>query len=473
MFQTLKNAWRTKEIRGKILFTLLILLLYRVGTVIPVPFVDANTFSNTFGDTILAYMDTLSGGALGAATLFALGVQPYINSSIIIQLLAIVFPKLGEIAKNDKKKMNFITRVVTMILAVVTAVGYYYLLRANGSLSITAIHSTRGWLYAVVIVACYCAGAALIMWLAERINEKGIGNGISLILFANIVASVPGFVYRLVQFVIDTYSYKEYNEALTNAWLYPLVATVFAVIFIAFMVALIVFVILVTGSERRIPIQYAKKVVGRKMYGGQSSNLPIKLNMTGVMPIIFASSIVSLVPTIITLCQPEVDTFWYKVNNVFASDGFIYPTLLFVLIIAFAYFYTQITFDPMEVANNLQKQGGAIPGIRQGRPTALYIKKILNKVTLVGALFLGFIAVLPVILGPHAIDHLLTWIQSAQFADPTSSSNASYIASIVANLSSVFTFGGTTLLIMVGVAIETFRELEAQLTMRNYKGFLN
>ncbi len=473
MFQTLKNAWRTKEIRGKILFTLLILLLYRVGTVIPVPFVDANTFSNTFGDTILAYMNTLSGGALGAATLFALGVSPYINASIIIQLLAIVFPKLGEIAKNDKKKMNFITRVVTMILAVVTAVGYYYLLRANGSLSITAIHSNIGWLYAIVIVACYCAGAALIMWLAERINEKGIGNGISLILFANIVASVPPFVYKLVQFVIDTYSYKEANAALTNAWLYPLVATIFAVVFLAFMVALIVFVILVTGSERRIPVQYAKKVVGRKMYGGQSSHLPIKLNMTGVMPIIFASSIVSLAPTIIALCQPEVDTFWYKVNNVLASDGFIYPTLLFVLIIAFAYFYSQITFDPMEVSNNLQRQGGAIPGIRQGRPTAMYIKKILNKVTLVGALFLGVIAVLPVILGPHAIEHLLRWIQSAQFVNPTDASSASYIESYVASLSSVFTFGGTTLLIMVGVAIETFRELEAQLTMRNYKGFLN
>ena len=471
MFQTLKNAWRTQEIRGKILFTLLILLLYRIGTVIPVPFVDANNFSSAFGDTILAYMDTLAGGSLSAATLFALGVSPYINASIIIQLLAIVFPKLGEIAKNDKKKMNFITRIVTMVLAVVTAIGYYFLLKTYGQLSLTAVHSNIGWLYAIVIVACYCAGAALIMWLAERINERGIGNGISLILFANIISVVPPFIYQLFKLVYTTYGYGGVNEKLTNAWAYPLVSTIFAVVFLVFMVALIVFVILVTGSERRIPVQYAKKVVGRKMYGGQSSHLPIKLNMTGVMPIIFASSIVSLVPTILALCQVEETSFWGKVNSVLAADGFVYPTILFILIIAFAYFYSQITFDPMEVANNLQRQGGAVPGIRQGRPTALHIKKILNKVTLVGALFLGIIAVLPVILGPHAIEHLLRWLVTGYYSDPSTYSSS--IEASVSSLSSVFTFGGTTLLIMVGVAIETYRELEAQLTMRNYKGFLN
>ncbi|MBR2466855.1 MAG: preprotein translocase subunit SecY [Clostridia bacterium] len=473
MFQTLKNAWRTKEIRSKIIFTLFILLLYRIGTVIPVPFVDANEFSSNLSGTILDFMNTLSGGALGAATLFALGVSPYINASIIIQLLAVVFPKLGEIAKNDKKKMNFITRIVSMILALVTAIGYYYLLKNSGALSITALHSPRGWLYAIVIIASYCAGAAIIMWLGERINEKGIGNGISLILFANIVSVVPSFIIKLVNFIVETFSYKDYNETLVRPWLYPLIAIVFSVIFIVFMVALIVFVVLVTGSERRLPIQYAKKVVGRKMYGGQSSHLPLKLNMTGVMPIIFASSIVSLVPTIIMLCQPAEGTFWFKVNEVLSADGFVYPTLLFVLIIAFAYFYTQITFDPMEVANNLQRQGGAIPGIRQGRPTSVYIKKVLSKVTLVGALFLGIIAVLPVILGPHAIEHLLTWIQRAMWANPDSEYVSSLIAGKVSELSGVFTFGGTTLLIMVGVAIETFREIEAQLTMRNYKGFLN
>ena len=474
MFQTLKNAWRTKEIRGKILFTLLILLLYRIGTVIPVPFVDANNFADNFSGTILDYMNTLSGGSLGTATLFALGVSPYINSSIIIQLLSIVFPKLGEIAKNDKKKMNFITRIVTMILAVVTAIGYYFLLETYGQLSATVVHSNVRWLYIIVIVACYCAGAALIMWLAERINERGIGNGISLILFANIIASIPPFLYQLIKLAYTTYFYGSVPEnAPPHAWLYPTIATAFAVVFLVFEVALIMFVILVTGSERRIPVQYAKKVVGRKMYGGQSSHLPIKLNMTGVMPIIFASSIVSLVPTILQLCQVQEGSFWGKVDKLLAADGFVYPTLLFILIIAFAYFYSQITFDPMEVANNLQRQGGAIPGIRQGRPTALYIKKILNKVTLVGALFLGVIAVLPAILGPHAIEHLIRWIVTGGYYPDPASYSAYWIEPTVSMLSSVFTFGGTTLLIMVGVAIETYRELEAQLTMRNYKGFLN
>ncbi len=481
MLQTLKNAWNTKEIRSKILFTLFILLLYRIGTVIPVPFVEANNFTSKFSGTILDYMNTLSGGALGEATLFALGVSPYINASIIIQLLAVVFPKLGELSKNDKSKMNLITRIVTVAIALVTALGYYFLLRNNDMLTNAAMPSDNAgfWFYGIVIVACYCAGASLIMWLAERINEKGIGNGISLILFANIIASIPSMFYQLFALVIDTYQYSE------KAWLYGLVSTFFALALIAIMIALIVFVIHITGSERRIPIQYAKRVVGRKMYGGQSSNLPIKLNMTGVMPIIFASSIVSLIPTILALCGVTSSTngFWGTLNKLLAADGVIYPVSLFILIIGFAYFYTQITFDPMEVANNFKKQGGTIPGIRQGRPTAEYIKKILNKITLVGALFLGIIAVLPVIAGPHCIQHILTWIlngsdMAKDIAKYMSDGNgyAIYLQqqldNTVSGLTSVFTFGGTTLLILVGVALETFRELEAQLTMRNYKGFL-
>ena len=301
------------------------------------------------------------------------------------------------------------------------------------------------------------------MWLAERINERGMGNGISIILFANIVSSIPSLIYNLIAVVVDTYQYQN------KAWLYAIVSTLFAIVFLAFMVALVVFIIWVTGSERRIPIQYAKRVVGRKMYGGQSSNLPIKLNMTGVMPIIFASSIVSLVPTILALCGVTSTTkgFWGTVSNLLASDGVIYPVSLFILIIAFAYFYTTITFDPMEVANNLKKQGGAIPGIRQGRPTSDYIKKILNKITLAGALFLSVVAVLPVVAGPHIIQHIIEWILSG---------NALYSETTVVNAaksySSIFTFGGTSLIIVIGVALETFRELEAQLTMRNYKGFL-
>jgi len=456
MLQTLKNAWNTKEIRSKILFTLFILLVYRIGTVIPVPFVEANAFSNELSGTILDYMNTLSGGALATATLFALGVSPYINASIIIQLLAVVFPRLGEIAKNDKSKMNFITRIVTVILSLVTAIGYYFLLKNSGALTKAATpgENSMAWLYAIVIIACYCAGASVIMWLAERINEKGIGNGISLILFANIISSIPSLVIELGKLIAVTFGDSK------NPALYGTIATVFSVLLIAVLIALIILVIWVTGSERRISVRYAKQIRGRKMYGGQNQNLPIKLNMTGVMPIIFASSIVSLVPTILAFCG-VTEGFWV---NLFAADGVVYPVSLFILIIAFAYFYTQITFDPIEVSNRIKSQGGTIAGIRQGKPTSDFIKSVLNKVTLVGALFLGFIAVLPVIAGPHLISHLLEWFNDGINPGTTGIN--------VSQLTSTFTFGGTTLLILVGVVLETFRELEAQLTMRNYKGFL-
>ncbi len=496
MLQTLKNAWNTKEIRSKILFTFFILMLYRVGTVIPVPFVEANGFDSMLSGTILEYMDVLSGGAMGTLTLFALGVQPYINASIIIQLLGVVFPSLGELAKTDKKKMNLITRIVTVILAIVTAIGYYFLLR-NGNaaggvetfLTKNAYDGPMAWFYAIVIVVCYTAGACLVMWLAERINEKGIGNGISMILFANIVSAVPHFLYTLITLVVSSYSFPN------NAWLYAIVTTVFAVVLIAFLLALIAFVIYVTGSERRIPVQYAKKVVGRKMYGGQSTNLPIKLNMTGVMPIIFASSIVSFLPTVFQILESagayDSKSGWATFADIIGANGVVYPIMLFILIIAFAYFYTQITFDPIEVANNLKKNGGAILGIRQGRPTADHIRKILNKITLAGALFLAVIAILPTVLGPHVFRYLFEWIYKGAYnieaiaeqytswfgyetaltyAESLVSSNAAQNASY---LVSTLSFGGTTLLIVVGVAIELFRELEAQLTMRNYKGFLN
>ena len=484
MLQTLKNAWNTKDIRSKIIFTLFILLLYRVGTVIPVPFVEANNFAENFSGTILDYMNTLSGGSLGTATLFALGVSPYINASIIIQLLAVVFPKLGELAKNDKKKMNFITRITTVILAIVTAIGYYFLLKNNDMLTNAATpgEGKAAWLFGIAIVVCYVAGATLIMWLAERINEKGIGNGISLILFANIISSAPSFAYQLGSLVVSTYQYSSVDYV-KNWWVYALVSTLFAIILVAIIFAFTVFVIWITGSERRIPVQYAKKVVGRKMYGGQSSHLPIKLNMTGVMPVIFASSIVSLVPTILAICGVTDSTkgFWGGVSRLLASDGIVYPISLLVLIVAFSYFYTQITFDPIDVANNLKRQGGAIPGIRQGRPTSDYIRKILNKITLAGAIFLAIIAVIPVIAGPHLISHVLEWLlrggvdfdYAASLGTWYESYVTSSISASVSSLTSVFTFGGTTLLIVVGVAIETYRELEAQLTMRNYKGFLN
>ena len=463
MLQTLKNAWRTKDIRSKLLFTLLILLLYRIGTVIPVPFVDAHDFAGSFSGTILDYLNLLSGGSLGQATLFALGVSPYINASIIIQLLAVVFPKLGELSKTDKKKMGLITRITTVILAVITAIGYYFLL-ADSALAPAA---TKGqgpafWFYGIVIVVCYVAGASLVVWLADRINEHGIGNGVSMILFANIVTSLPQQCIAMWDLVRGTFAYEKPVG-------YVILAILFLILLAAVVLAMTVFVIFITGSERRIPVQYAKRVVGRKMYGGQSSNLPIKLNMTGVMPVIFASSIVSLVPTILMLFGKTGagDTVGDWFARFLGSDGFVYPILFFVLIIAFAYFYTQITFDPVEVANNLQKQGGAIPGIRQGRPTSDYIKKILNKITLAGALFLSVVAVVPVIAGPHVIQHIIEWILSGN-----TYYSAETVAAAAKSYSSVFTFGGTSLIIVVGVALETFRELEAQLTMRNYKGFL-
>ena len=480
MLQTLKNAWRTKDLKSKLIFTLFVLILYRIGTVIPVPFVNVSDFNGKFNGTILGYMDTLSGGALGNATVFALGVSPYINASIIIQLLAVVFPKLGEIAKEDKEKMNFITRIVTVILSVVTALGYYFILK-NGTYGIKLSHaatpgnSNLSWFYGIAIVACSVAGAMVIMWLAERVNERGIGNGISMILFANIVSVFPSYIYKIIMLAVDAFRYTE------KAWLYGIISSLVVLLSIAFLVSMIVFSIWVTGSERRIPVQYAKRVVGRKMYGGQSSNIPLKLNMTGVMPVIFASSIVSLVPTILALCQvdPDGKGFWSWLSRFLGTNGVVYPVLLFVLIIAFAYFYTQITFDPTEVSNNLKKQGGAIPGIRQGRPTADYIRKILNKITLVGALFLGVIAVLPVIIGPHVMQHVVEWIIKPQFEGMEWFYQAFYqmemdefIAASATQYTGIFTFGGTSILIMVGVAIETFRELEAQLTMRNYKGFL-
>ena len=466
MLQTLKNAWRTKDIRSKLLFTLLILLLYRVGTVIPVPFVDAHGFASSFSGTILDYLNLLSGGSLGQATLFALGVSPYINASIIIQLLAVVFPKLGELSKTDKKKMGLITRITTVVLAIVTAIGYYALL-ADSALAPIATKGQNSlfWMYGIVIVVCYVAGASLVMWLADRINEHGIGNGVSMILFANIVTSLPQQCIAMYKLVQGTFYYDE------NRVGFIILAILFLLFLAAIVLGMTMFVIFITGSERRIPVQYAKRVVGRKMYGGQSSNLPIKLNMTGVMPVIFASSIVSLVPTILMLCGVDGSgtSGWDWFARFIGSDGVVYPIVFFILIIGFAYFYTQITFDPVDVANNLKKQGGAIPGIRQGRPTSDYIKKILNKITLAGALFLSVVAVLPVVAGPHVIQHIIEWILSGNLSTGTTQAA---IENAAKSYSSVFTFGGTSLIIVVGVALETFRELEAQLTMRNYKGFL-
>ena len=441
MFQTLKNAWKVPELKSKLLFTLLIVVLYRLGANIPVPWVSADVltqFKELTAGSIFQYMNLLSGEAFGRATLFALSVSPYITASIVIQLLTIAIPALEKLAKNGeegKKKLTAITRYCTVALALVTAWGYSAYLKSTGMLTNDSVFAQ------IVIIACYCAGASLIMWLAEKINEKGIGNGISIILFANIIASVPSMVSSL-WYMLFKYSEDGLTRSLS---VFGLIMAILTVVGLA---AIIVLVVWFTNSERRIPIQYAKRVVGRKMYGGQSSNLPISLNMNGVMPIIFASSIVSL-PATIAAFFPN-SKFWTGVLDVFNYTSPLYLVLYIILIFAFAFFYVMISFNPVEVANNIKNNGGAVPGIRTGRPTAEYISKVLNRVTLLGALFLAFIAGFPILVNMiiMAID----------------STNTAFTA---------FAFGGSSMLIVVGVALETFRDIEAQMTMRNYKGFLD
>lgn len=436
MFQTFKNAFKIPDLRNKILFTLFIILLYRIGVAVPVPYIQTG-IENVFGSgSIFDYLNLLSGGALEQATLFALGVSPYINASIIIQLLAIAIPALEKLSKEGeegRKKLDSITRYVTVALALVTSFGYYMLMKNYNAVTNT------GAFTAVVIISCYCAGAALVMWLAEKIDEKGIGNGISMILFANIISRLPSMFRTMWN---TAYGWMQ-KGGLGILW-----GVLFILCIIAFMIALVGVVVFLTESERKIPVQYAKRVVGRKMYGGQSSVLPIKLNMTGVMPIIFASSICSLPATIMMFIkEPTTAGFGKSVYNFFKNisdpTSIVYVIVYFVLIIAFAYFYIAISFNPVEVANNLKKNGGFIPGIRPGKPTSDYISKILSKITLIGAIYLGVIAIFPMIL---------TMISKSTFQG--------------------IMFGGSSLLIVVGVALETTREIEAQMTMRHYKGFL-
>lgn len=439
MFQTIKNAWKVTELRNKMLFTLLIIVLYRLGASIPVPYVSADVYEsmNAFAaGSIFDFMNILSGGAFSQATLFALSVSPYITASIVIQLLTVAIPALERMAKdeNGKKKITMYTRIVTVVLALVTAYGYSMMLSSQKMLTFTSTDSSR-WFKFAVMIACFCAGAAIIMWLAEKINEFGIGNGISIILFANIIASLPSMLGQLINMVVSNGVFK---------WTGLVAVIVIAVAALAIVVLTVWF----TNSERRIPIQYAKRVVGRKMYGGQSSNLPLKLNMTGVMPIIFANSIVAI-PATIAAFFPNWKPLQF-INEYFNYYTWPYLVVFLALVIAFAYFYTLISFNPVEVANNIRDNGGAVPGIRPGKPTAQYIQKILNRITLIGAVFLCVVAGLPMLV--TIIDYAIH--------DGTITFNA-------------LAFGGSSLLIVVGVALETVHELEAQLTMRNYKGFLD
>lgn len=429
MFQTLKNAWKVPELKSKLLFTLVIVILYRIGSVLPVPYVDPNvleTFNQVSAGSIFQYLNILSGDAFGRASLFALNVSPYITSSIVIQLLTIAIPALENLAKEGdegKKKITALTRLVTVGLALITAIGYAIYLK-NGGMLVSGVNA----FHMVVIIACYCAGAALVMWLAEKINENGIGNGISMILFAGIVARGPAIVSSLWSMMIKDGKFS-------------ILGLLLVILSLAISLAIVGFVVFMTNSERRIPIQYAKKTVGRKMYGGQASNLPIKLNMAGVMPIIFANSIVAI-PATIAAFFPN-SGFWKGVNNVFNYTSPLYMIIFFALLIAFSYFYIAISFNPIEVANNLKKNAGAIPGIRPGRPTSDYITRVLNRITLIGAFFLSFIAIFPMIVNA---------VSGGSFAG--------------------LAFGGSSLLIVVGVALETVRDLEAQMSLRHYKGFL-
>ena len=450
MLKTLRNAWAVPELRQKMLFTLFILLLYRVGAAIPVPFITATGLKVAElggSGSIFSYLNILSGDAFSKGTLFALAVSPYITAQIVIQLLAVAIPALEKLSKQGeegRKKLERITRYLTVGLALITAFGYYKLLNSTqmrnyyGEIVTQGSNKFENVFIAVTIILCYTAGASLIMWLAEKIDEQGIGNGLSMILFANILCGIPS--------TIASFS-AQITEYLKKDNSYVAVAVVLSILAILVVLASIIFMVYMTDAERRIPVQYAKRVVGRKMYGGQNSNLPIKLNMSGVMPIIFASTIVSLPVTIIYLCQPKEGGFWSKVQHALSSDNWIYAVVLFVLIIAFAYFYISISFNPVEVANNLMQQGGSIPGIRPGKPTAQYIQKVLNKVVLMGAFFLGIIACVPLIINIISTELFSVGI-------------------------GVVSFSGSSLLIVVGVALETIRDMESQLAMRHYKGFL-
>jgi len=438
------------DLRKKILYTLFIIVIFRIGAMIPVPFLDlkvlqASMNTMTQSGSLLGYMNILSGGAFANATLFAMGVSPYINSSIIMQLLTVAIPVLERISKEGeegRKKIAQITRYVTIALGLIQGTAYYIFLRNNwvaDASGYATIYRT-GWegiFTAVIIVMVFTAGSALMMWLGEQINEKGIGNGISMILFAGIISRGPQIAQTLWAYFDMGIKAAQAGggDEIKYLWMMPLIIIIF--------LAIIMFIVLMTEGERRIPVQYAKRVVGRKMYGGQSTHIPIKVNMSGVLPIIFASSMISVPGTIKLFIwgQNKSDNMWYTILSVFDQDKLIYPFLYFILIIAFAYFYVTIQYNPVEMANNLQKNNGTIPGIRPGKNTATFISKIINKITLIGALFLSVIAVGPIIFGSITKMYGLS-------------------------------LGGTSVLIIVGVAIETTRQIESQMLMRHYKGFL-
>ena len=442
MIQTLRNAWKVQELRNKILFTLFALLIFRLGSAIPVPFINTALLESQMDiqSSIFGLLNVMSGDAFAQATVFALSIQPYINSSIIIQLLTIAIPALERLAKDGgeegKKKINMITRYATVAIALIQAFGYYTMLKYYGVLA------TKGVWPAIVIIAAFTAGSAFVMWLGEQITEFGIGNGISIILFAGIISRGPAMVTNMITGVRNWSSGVSGEDVMT---LHP----AFIPLIIIGMLLLVFFVVFINNAERRIPVQYAKRVVGRKMYGGQSTHLPIKVNMAGVMPVIFAQAIASIPATIgmfVPAAQTE-GTGWYKFLEVFDNTGWLYSIIYFLLIVMFSYFYNTIQFNPIEVANNLKKNGGFVPGFRPGKPTSDFLAKVISRITLFGALFLAVVALLPAITGG--------------IMNACGSTAGAGLA-----------IGGTSVIIVVGVALETVKALEAQLMMRHYKGFL-
>ena len=417
MIQTIRKAWAIPELRKKIIFTLLILLIFRIGNAITVPYVNTDLLAATLdnmGATILGLYNVMSGGAFASATVFALGVQPYINSSIIIQLLTVAIPALERLARDGgeegKKKIQAITRYATIGIALLMSFGYYMMMKNYGLL----MPGADGIWPALVIMVSFIAGSSFVMWMGEQVNEFGVGNGVSMILFAGIISRIPVMVSQGVAFGMQ--------KAINWLWILLLLVA---------MLALVVFIVFIQDAERRIPVQYAKRQVGRKMYGGQSSNLPMKVNMSGVLPVIFAQSIASLpitVWTFIGIPTQEENPVSYAIYNAIDTHSLVYMVVYFLMIIGFSYFYSSIQFNPVEIANNLKKNGGFIPGFRPGKPTADFIKKVLNKITMFGAIYLAIVSITPLIIGK-----------------------------IVGN--SALAIGGTSVIIVVGVALETVKAL--------------
>ena len=438
MFETIKNAWKLPDLKKRICFTLLIIVVFRFGAALPVPFLDASVMQG-FGDgNLLGFLNMLTGGAFQNATLFALSISPYITASIVVQLLAVAIPALEQMAKEGaegRKRLNKISRYVTIALALIQSYAYYRMLDSRGAV-MDGGNTFGNVLICLTIDAMFTAGAMICVWLGEQIDDRGIGNGISMILFAGIVSRGSSVVVMMWQYLVLGYE-NLVAGATASGLRYLIGVPALVVIF----VILIGFIVLMTKAERRIPIQYAKRVVGRKMYGGQSSYIPVNVNMSGVMPIIFASSLMAIPGTIAAFIQPEEGSFWASFLQIFNYNSGFYAFLYFILIIAFAYFYVAIQYNPVEMANNLRKNNGAIPGIRPGKPTSDFIGRIISKVTLLGAMFCAVVAILPIGIAA------LTNIQGVSL-------------------------GGTTIIIIVGVALDTVKQLESEMMMRHYKGFL-